>query len=161
MKLARGFSNADHYHVLGATISITASSETTDGKYLVLDMLVPPMFTDGLHTHPQSELVHVVDGEIRLHVDGEDEILGPGTSGHVSGSEPHGVANTGDSTARVVATMTPADAEAFFHEVGQPTKGRSLPEPVEPTEPLLQALFAGGEEHGFQLLSPLPEPLEQ
>jgi hypothetical protein len=43
------FSSAEHYHVLGATLSITADSEATDCKYLVLDMLVPPMFEHGLH----------------------------------------------------------------------------------------------------------------
>jgi mannose-6-phosphate isomerase-like protein (cupin superfamily) len=69
----------DQYHVLGATVSITADAETTDGEYLVLDMLVPPGFENGLHTHEQSEVFHVVEGEARLHVDGRDEVLRPGT----------------------------------------------------------------------------------
>jgi mannose-6-phosphate isomerase-like protein (cupin superfamily) len=70
------FRTADHYHVLGATISITADSDATNGECLVLDVLVPPLFGNGLYTHDQSEVFHVIDGEIRLHVDGDDRILG-------------------------------------------------------------------------------------
>jgi quercetin dioxygenase-like cupin family protein len=147
----------DHYHVLGATLSITADAGTTDGEYLVLDMLVPPAFENGLHTHDQSEVFHVIEGEARLHVDGRDRILGPGTSGYVPGGEAHGFANEGDEVCRVVAVMTPGGAEGFFREIGRPTEDRSLPEPVEPTEEALQSVFATGARYGFEFLGPLPE----
>jgi quercetin dioxygenase-like cupin family protein len=147
----------EHYHVLGATLSITADAETTDGEYLVLDLLVPPRFENGLHTHEQSEVFHVIDGEIRLHVDGRDRTLGPGLSGYVPGGEVHGFANEGDEVCRVVAVMTPGGAEGFFREVGQPTEDRSLPDPVEPTEEMLQSVFASGARYGFDFLGPLPE----
>lgn len=148
---------SEHYHVLGATLSITADTETTNGEYLVLDMLVPPMFENGLHTHEPSEIFHVIEGEARLHVDGRDRMLGPGASGYVPGGEVHGFANEGDEVCRVIAVMTPGGAEDFFREVGQPTEDRSLPEPVEPTEEMLQSVFAIGERYGFEFLGPLPE----
>ena len=151
---------SEHYHVLGATLSITADAETTDGEYLVLDMLVPPMFENGLHTHEQSDVFHVIEGEARLHVNGRDQTLGPGTSGYVPGGEVHGFANEGDEVCRVIAVMTPSGAEEFFREVGQPTDDRSLPEPIEPTEEMLQSLFATGERFGFEFLGPLPERAE-
>jgi mannose-6-phosphate isomerase-like protein (cupin superfamily) len=149
--------DSEHYHVLGATLSITADAETTDGEYLVLDMLVPPMFENGLHTHEQSEVFHVIEGEARLHVDGRDQTLGPGTSGYVPGGEIHGFANEGEDVCRVIAVMTPGGAEGFFRAVGQPTADRSLPEPVEPTEEMLLSVFATGEQYGFEFLGPLPE----
>lgn len=149
--------DSEHYHVLGATLSITADAETTDGEYLVLDMLVPPMFENGLHTHEQSEVFHVIEGEARLHVDGRDQTLGPGTSGYVPGGEIHGFANEGEDVCRVIAVMTPGGAEGFFRAVGQPNADRSLPEPVEPTEEMLQSVFATGEQYGFEFLGPLPE----
>jgi mannose-6-phosphate isomerase-like protein (cupin superfamily) len=150
----------DHYHVLGATLSITADAETTDGEYLVLDMLAPPAFENGLHTHEQSEVFHVIDGEARLHVDGRDQTLGPGMTGYVPGGEAHGFATQGAVPCRVIVVMTPAGAEGFFTAVGQPVDERSLPEPVKPTEDLLQSVFAIGEEYGFEFLGPLPEPAE-
>jgi hypothetical protein len=56
--------------------------------------------------------------------------------------------------------VKPGGAEGFFREVGQPTDDRSLPDPVEPTEELLQSLFATGERYGFGFLGPLPERAE-
>jgi mannose-6-phosphate isomerase-like protein (cupin superfamily) len=150
----------EHYHVLGATLSITADAETTDGEYLVLDMLVPPMFENGLHTHEQSEVFHVIEGEARLHVDGRDQTLGPGMSGYVPSGEVHGFANEGDAVCRVIAVMTPGGAEGFFREAGQLTADRSLPDPVKPTEEMLQSLFATGERYGFEFLGPLPDRAE-
>lgn len=154
------FSGAEHYHVLGATLSITAGSEATDGEYLVLDMLAPPTFENGLHTHGPSEVFHVIEGEARLHVNGEDHILGPGMSGYVPGGEVHGFANAGDDVCRVIAVMTPGSVEGFFHEVGQPSVDRSLPEPIEPSEEMLRSVFATGEKYGFEFLGPLPKQAE-
>ena len=148
---------AEHFHVLGATLTITADAETTDGEYLVLDMLVPPMFENGLHTHDQSEVFHVIEGEARLHVEGRDQTLGPGMSGYVPGGAVHGFANDGDEVCHVIAVMTPAGAEGFFREVGQPTDDRSLPDAIEPTEEMLQSLFATGDRYGFEFLGPLPD----
>lgn len=153
----REFADADHYHVLGATLSITADSESTNDEYLVLDMLVPPMFENGLHTHKQSEVFHVIDGEARLHIDGHDQILGPGMSGYVPGGAAHGFANEGTDVCRAIAVMTPGGAENFFKEIGQPAEDRSLPTPVEPTEEMLQSVFATGEKYGFEFIGPLPE----
>lgn len=138
-------------------MTITADADSTNDEYLVLDMLVPPMFENGLHTHEESEVFHVIEGEIRLHVDGEDRTLGPETSGYVSGSAPHGFANDTEDGCRVIAVMTPGGAEGFFREVGQPADDRSLPEPVEPTEEMLRSVFATGERYGFEFLGPLPE----
>ena len=154
------FSGAEHIHVLGATLSITADSETTDGEYLVLDMLVPPAFENGLHTHDPSEVFHVIEGDIRLHIDGDDRILSPGMTGYVPGGMVHGFATAGGDTARVIAVMTPGGAEGFFREAGRPSEDRSLPEPVEPTDEMLQSLFATGEKYGFEFLGPLPEQTE-
>ena len=154
------FSNAEHLHALGATLSITADGETTDGEYLVLDMLIPPMFENGLHTHDPSEVFHVIEGEIRLHVDGDDRILSPGMTGYVSGGAAHGFANAGEDVSRVIAVVTPAGAEGFFRAIGSPSGNRSLPEPVEPTEEMLQSVFATGVKYGFEFLGPLPEQAE-
>ena len=48
----------------------------------------------------------------------------------------------------------------LFREAGQPADDRSLPEPTEPTEEMLQSLFATGERYGFEFLGPLPERAE-
>lgn len=147
----------EHFHVLGATVTITADGDDTGGEFTVADMLAPPGFENGLHTHEPAEVFHVLEGEMALHVDGETRRLTSGTTGHVSGGRPHGFRVEGDGVLRVLVVMTPAGAEGFFRAVGEPTPVRDLPEPREVTEDDLQALFAVGAEYGFEFLGPLPD----
>ena len=146
----------EHLHVLGATITITADGEDTIGEFSVMDMLAPPGFENGLHTHGPAEIFHVIDGEMLLHVDGETQYLSAGMTGHVSANVPHGMRVEGDDVLRVLIVMTPAGAEDFFRAVGEPSTGRELPGPRDVTDADLEALFAIGEEHGFEFLGPLP-----
>ncbi|MFP8956751.1 cupin domain-containing protein [Natrialbaceae archaeon A-CW3] len=147
---------SEHLHVLGATITITTDSGMTDGEFTVMDMLAPPGFENGLHTHEPSEIFHVVDGEMSLYVDGETERLGPGATGYVPAGVVHGVRVEGDTPLRTMIVMSPAGAEDFFRAVGEPTATRELPEPREVSDADLEALFATGEEYGFAFLGPLP-----
>ena len=146
----------EHLHVLGATVTITADSDDTDGAFTVMDLLAPPGFENGLHTHEPAEIFHVIDGEMTLYVDGESQHLGSGMTGHVAANEPHGVRAEGDDVLRVLIVMSPAGTEDFFRSVGEPATARELPEPREVTDADLEALFALGEEHGFTFLGPLP-----
>lgn len=155
--IRRDLSEAAHLHVLGATVSITADSRDTGGEYVVIDMLIPPGFENGLHSHEPSEVFHVIDGEIRLHVGGEDRILLPGSSGYVPAGAVHGFENRGDEIGRVIAVMSPGGAERFFEAVGQPIDDRLLPETVRPTDEMLEELVVTGEQFGFEFLGPLPE----
>ena len=149
-------STEEHLNVLGAVASITADAGDTDGEFTVVDMLVPPGFENGLHSHEQSEVIHVLDGEIQLHVEGEDSRLGPGATGYVAGSEKHGFRVDGEDAAQALFVFTPAGVEDFFRAAGEPVADRSLPEPREVSEDDLEALFALGEEHGFDFYGPLP-----
>lgn len=146
----------EHLHVLGATMTITADSDDTDGEFSVKDMLAPPGFENGLHTHDPAEIFHVIEGEMMLYVDGETQYLKPGMTGYVPGSEPHGMRVEGDEVLRVLIVFSPAGAEDFFRAIGEPTRGRDLPEPREVTDVDLAEIFATGEEYGFEFLGPLP-----
>ncbi len=155
--ILREYSDSERIHVPGATLSITADSEMTDGEYLELDMLIPPMFENDLHTHDPSKVFHMIEGKIRLHMDGEDDILSPGMTGYVSRYAIHGLMNAGNKSSRVIAVMTPGGAEGVFRDVGHPSEDRSLPEPIESTRVMLQSVFATAEKDGFEFLGPLPK----
>jgi mannose-6-phosphate isomerase-like protein (cupin superfamily) len=164
----------EQYHILNATLSITADAATTEGEYLVLtrqagsadvrerasqniEADATGLDPEAVDTHEQSEVFHVIACEARLHVDGREQTPGPGTSGYVSGGEVHGFANDGEEVRRVIAVTTPGGVEGFVREAGQPTGDRTLPDPIEPTEEMLQSPFATGGRHGFEFPGPLPE----
>ena len=137
-------------------MTITADGTTTDGEFTVVDMLAPPGFENGYHTHGPAEVFHVLDGEMSLYVDDEVTRLTTGQTGHVSGGQRHGFRVEGKDTLRAIITLTPAGAEEFFRAVGEVTDERTFPEPREVTEDDLEAIFAVGEEYGFEFFGPLP-----
>lgn len=57
------------------------------------------------HRHPQEQVVHILQGRMRLIVDGTPHELVPGDSFYLAGNVPHGV-ETIEHT-RVVDTFSP------------------------------------------------------
>lgn len=137
-------------------MTITADSEDTDGAFSVMDMLAPPGFENGLHTHEPAEVFHVISGEMMLYVDGDTQLLEPGMSGYVSAGEPHGMRVEGDEVLRVIVVFSPAGAEDFFRAIGDPAAALTVPEPREMADSDLEAIFTTGAEYGFEFLGPLP-----
>ena len=137
-------------------MTITADSEDTDGAFSVMDMLAPPGFENGLHTHEPAEVFHIIAGKMMLYVDGETQMLEPGMTGYVSAGKPHGMRVDGDEVLRVIVVFSPAGAEEFFRAIGDPTASRSVPEHRQMTDSDLEAIFATGEDYGFEFLGPLP-----
>ena len=57
------------------------------------------------HSHPQEQIVHILEGKMRLIVDGVSHELSTGDSFYLASNVPHGV-ETMEET-RVVDTFSP------------------------------------------------------
>ena len=68
------------------------------------------------HFHRYDEVLYVLEGEGRLHIDGEEEPLAPGSCVHLPARLVHCLENTGDEEMRVCAVFRPAGspAEAYY-----------------------------------------------
>ena len=68
------------------------------------------------HFHKYDEVLYVLEGEGRLHIDGEEEPLGPGSCVHLPARLVHCLENTGDTELRLCAVFRPAGspAEAYY-----------------------------------------------
>ncbi len=64
------------------------------------------------HSHPYDELVLVLAGSGVLHVEGDDELLAPGSCVHLPPGLPHCLENTGSEVLRVLGVSHPADSPA-------------------------------------------------
>jgi quercetin dioxygenase-like cupin family protein len=109
-----------------------------------------------LHIHPDAdETFWVIEGEIVVHVEGAERVVGPGGVASVPRGMPHAVLVTSD-TARIMSLFTPGSAamEHFFREVGEPATQRTLP----PSVPLpLDRIRAAAARHGgVVILGPPP-----
>jgi quercetin dioxygenase-like cupin family protein len=109
-----------------------------------------------LHLHPNAdETFCVIDGEIRVHVDGAERTVGPGGVASVPRGMPHAVMVTSE-LARMLTIVTPGckELEMFFREVGEPATQRTIP----PSAPLpMERLRAAAMRHGsVVILGPPP-----
>jgi quercetin dioxygenase-like cupin family protein len=57
------------------------------------------------HRHAQEQIVHILEGQMRLIVDGVAHVLSPGDSFYLASNVPHGVETL--SATRVLDTFSP------------------------------------------------------
>lgn len=131
---------------------IHVSGEETDGRYAVLEILVPEGDMPPLHVHhEEDEVFHVLDGEVSLFLPGCEMRLGPGETFRA----PQGVAHTyrvESPSARWLVFCAPARFDAFVRAVSEPASADELPPRGRPFDP--DAFAAEAAQRGIELLGP-------
>jgi mannose-6-phosphate isomerase-like protein (cupin superfamily) len=103
------------------TQTLRVLSEGTDvHDVAVVDTLLPPGAGSGRHVHyGHEESFFVVEGSIRLEVDGDIVDAGPGCYAHAAQGQVHAFANVGTQPARMLAIYAPASALAYLDELAR------------------------------------------
>jgi mannose-6-phosphate isomerase-like protein (cupin superfamily) len=105
---------------LGNRMTIHADGADTNGKFGLFESLVKPGSEPPMHMHTrEDEYFLVLEGMLRVTVDGKDCTLKPGDSAFVSRLSPH-TFKVLTPTARVIGVVTPAGFENFFRTLGDP-----------------------------------------
>ena len=82
------------------------------------------------HTHPEAdEAVYVLEGEIVVHVDGEEHTVGPGGFAVAMRGVPHAFMAT--SEVRMLCWQTPGNGQAFFRHASEPATHDTIDGPVD------------------------------
>lgn len=118
-----------HVAVAGGTYTILVSGKDTDGRYCLIDMLVPDGGGPAPHRHDFEEMFTVLEGEIEVTFRGETRTAGAGTTINVPANAPHAFANKSGGLARLLCMCTPAGQDEFFVEIGDPVASRTAPAP--------------------------------
>lgn len=138
----------------GGLITFKVTSEQSGGVLCFFEHVASRGKTTPLHLHPDhDETIYVLDGEWLLHIDGVEQVAGPGAVVWVPRGTPHALLVTSELV-RSLCVVTPGGVgEAFFRQAGDPAVGRSLP----PAEIDIPRLLAAGEATGFmKVLGPPP-----
>ena len=109
-----------------------ATSDETDQAFTLFEERSQRGKVTPLHLHPSAdETFWVIDGEIRVHVDGAERGVVRGGVASVPRGMPHAVMVTSE-TALILTIVTPGckALEAFFLDVGEPATERALPPKV-------------------------------
>jgi quercetin dioxygenase-like cupin family protein len=121
--------NLPHIGLVGDTYTITVSSADTNGRFCVIDMLVPPGGGPGPHRHDFEETFILLEGELEFTFRGQKSLASAGTTVNIPSNAPHRFQNTGATTARMICICAPAGNDQFFLEVGTPVPTRTTAPP--------------------------------
>ena len=122
-----------------------ATSEETNGAFLLFEDSMERGKATPLHTHPDSdETMIVLDGEIVMHMDGTDYRIGGGGVAVAPRGVPHAFLVV-STTARLLCLHTPGSCQAFYWDASEPiTSGRPNSQTVDFTRVMSSANSNGG-----------------
>lgn len=121
-----------HVSVAGGIYTILVSGAETDGRYCLIEMLVPDGGGPPPHRHDFEEMFSLLEGELEFTFRGKTQTVKAGSTVNVPANAPHAFKNISGGTARMLCMCTPAGQEEFFATVGFPIESRAS-QPPKPT----------------------------
>jgi len=118
-----------HIGVVGDTYTILLGGDDTDGRYCLIDMLVPPGGGPPHHRHNFEESFTVLEGEVEFTFRGKKLVVRIGETVNIPANAPHFFRNASKEPARLLCICTPAGLEELFLAVGVPVATRTTPPP--------------------------------
>lgn len=140
--------------VVGDLYRYLATGDDTDGKYAMMDALIPPGGGPPPHVHHrEEEAFFVLEGEITFRLNDEAIVAGPHTFLNMPIGSVHSFKNESDQPARMLITVAPAGLEKMFLEVGKVlTSPDQQPQP--PTAEEIQKLLEVAPKYGVEIRLP-------
>jgi len=132
-----------------------ATAQETGGAFLLFEMRMDQGKLTPLHTHPESdETMYVLEGEILMHMDGQEHRLGVGGLAVAPRGMPHAFLVVSE-TARLLCLHTPGCGQEFYWGASEPIDdGRPASGPVDFARVQASAQRNGG----IEILGPPPFP---
>jgi quercetin dioxygenase-like cupin family protein len=129
------------YWVMGDMFTYLVTGAESGGSYFTLVADVAPYGGPPPHVHHrEEEQFYVLEGELTFSVGDQTIQVKAGDFVHIPRETVHSFKN-GATSARLLATFSPAGIEGFFREVGEPVKNR-LASPPPVTEATIGRLLA-------------------
>jgi mannose-6-phosphate isomerase-like protein (cupin superfamily) len=118
-----------HLGVVGDTYTILLSGHDTNGRYCLIDMLVPPGGGPPPHRHDFEESFTILEGEIQATFRGRQSVVRAGETINIPANAPHYFTNAAKEPVRLLCICSPAGQEELFVAVGVPVATRTSPPP--------------------------------
>ncbi|MFY9915136.1 MAG: cupin domain-containing protein [Nocardioidaceae bacterium] len=106
----------------GGVFTWKATCADTDGAMLMFEDHLEGGKVTPMHFHPDAdETFCMLDGEIKLVIDGEETVLGAGGVAVIPRNVPHAFM-VKTPTARMLCVQTPGDGEEFYMNASDPAE---------------------------------------
>lgn len=122
--------SARHIALAGNAYTILVSGDQTDGRYCLIDMLIPDGGGPPPHRHDFEEMFTLLEGELQFVFRGETTTVAAPATVNIPANAPHAFKNLSGKAAHMLCMCTPAGQEEFFLTVADPLESRNSPPPV-------------------------------
>ena len=143
------------YDVLGNVVRFLAYPDETEGKYCVMECIVPKGAGAPPNMHPgEMETFYVLDGEVAFNVDGEEILAQKGTFLNVPDGAVHAFSGVADQSRLLILNAPGVMHQKFFTDIGvELPEGATQPFPPS-GPPDLPALVVKASSLGMTILAP-------
>jgi catechol 2,3-dioxygenase len=146
----------DAYWTLGMRLTVLVPGSGTEGRFELSEMECPPRFATPLHVHSrEDETFRVLEGRIRYLCGEIVDSAAAGATIHLPRGVPHAFATSGETTARLLHSASPAGMLGFHIAAGTPASGAG-PGPAEVDRAAVAEIAAS---YGIVTLGPPPGSL--
>src|SRR5437762_3315605 len=105
--------------VVGDVYRFLTTGEETNGKYAMLEAIVPPGGGPPPHVHSrEEESFYVLEGEITFRIGDERLVASAGMFANMPVGMPHSFKNESRKPAKMLISVEPAGLEKMFFEFG-------------------------------------------
>jgi quercetin dioxygenase-like cupin family protein len=118
-----------HISLAGNAYTILISGEQSDGRYCLIDMLVPDGGGPPPHRHDFEEMFTLLDGELQFTFRGETVTVRAPATVNIPANAPHFFKNLSGNSVHMLCMCTPAGQDAYFLAVADPLESRTSPPP--------------------------------
>ena len=119
-----------HLAQAGGSYTILVSGDDTDGRYCLIDMLVPDGGGPPPHRHDFEEMFTLLEGELQFLFRGERTTIAAPATVNIPANAPHAFKNVSGKPVHMLCMCTPAGQDEYFLEVADPIESRNSPLPV-------------------------------
>ena len=134
-----------------------ATSEETNGAFLLFEDRMDFGKVTPLHIHPDSdETMIVLEGEIRMHLDGDDYVIEAGGVACAPRGVPHAFMVSGADGARLLCLHTPGCCQAFYWGASEPVAADDARAPGEGPVDMDRVRQSARVNGGIEILGPPP-----
>ena len=113
----------------GNTYTILVSGKQTDGRYCLIDMLVPDGGGPPPHRHDFEEMFTLLEGELQFMFRGAATTIAAPATINIPANAPHGFKNVSGKAVHMLCMCTPAGQEEFFLAVSDRVESRTSAPP--------------------------------
>ena len=140
--------------VVGDVYRFLATGEETQGRYAILEAIVPPGGGPPPHVHSREEEgFYILEGEITFMVGAERIVATTGTFANMPIGTPHSFKNESSHSAKMLISVAPAGLEQMFFEVGVPLAEGATTAPP-PSKEEIEKLLAVAPRYGVEIKLP-------